>query len=377
MNRTLTLAALVCASAGLAGAAEQNFYTFASSNGGGSGVFGLSADGGAAAGVSDGRAYRWTPGGGTQYLTSQDYFNVFTAGISADGQTVVSSQQDEEGLFTAARWTQGSGWETLGGLPGQTSPDGQALSVGFGVSGDGSKVVGLGWHSNFRAEAAQWTQGTGMVGLGKPDDGSSRASAISADGHTAVGFYEGTGGERRPARWTDMGSVDLFLGDTATGETGGINSDGSMITGGLVQGSAFPSAFLFTNSGTVNLGVLQDSGFGFDESFGNAVSDTGIVVGWSGDRVIARTQDGFIWTPDTGMLRASEYLASLGLMVPSNLMITTVTSVSADGLSFGGQAFDLNDPMGFTTVSWVATVPTPGSALFGVLAMGGLRRRRR
>jgi len=81
------------------------------------------------------------------------------------------------------------------------------------------------------AEGFEWTKEAGMVGLGHPTGASSRATAISADGSTIVGFYEDpVQGFRRPVRWIS-GSTDLFLGTDLPGEGIAVSSDGSQIVG--------------------------------------------------------------------------------------------------------------------------------------------------
>ena len=71
----------------------------------------------------------------------------------------------------------------------------------------------------------------GIVGLGHPVNASSRATTISSDGSTIVGFYEDpVQGFRRPVRWI-TGSTDLFLGDGMAGVAIGVSSDGKQIVG--------------------------------------------------------------------------------------------------------------------------------------------------
>src|SRR6516162_2597672 len=190
MFRLLLAPAILTLAAGTA-AAGSGFSVITESSNGGAAVQGISADGTVAVGVSDGRVFRWTPDQGLAYISPPDYLHTFYASVSADGSTIVSTVADSTGMFSAAWWTDQCGaWQNLGGLPGQSYPDGVQISTGWGVSGDGSTVVGLGWHTNYKAEAFQWSEATGMVGLGQPANRSSRASAISADASTTVGFFE-------------------------------------------------------------------------------------------------------------------------------------------------------------------------------------------
>ena len=169
MFRLLSAVAILTLAAVTAAAAEGAFSIISDSSNGGAAVQGISADGSVVTGVSDGRVFRWTADLGLTYISPRDFLHTFFATVSSDGSTIVSTVADSAGTFSAARWTeQQAAWQTLGGLPGQGSPDGTQISTGWGVSGDGATVVGLGWHSNYTAEAFQWTEEAGMVGLGQP-----------------------------------------------------------------------------------------------------------------------------------------------------------------------------------------------------------------
>jgi probable HAF family extracellular repeat protein len=315
----------------------------------------VSADGSVAVGVTEGVAWSWSLSGGYQALTPPDFQNTFHAAISADGLTVVSILQNpDSGYAEAARWTAGSGWQFLGGLPEGQALDSQ-LSSAWGVSADGSAVVGLAWLPNGRAEAFLWTDADGMTGLigGLPTD-SSRASKISADSSTIVGWYRGQSLDRRPTRWTNGGAPDLFLGDVL-GEATATNSDGSVIVGGAIPRDGFNrEAFTYSDaSGWTRLGVLDPTD-PFAQSFANGVSDAGVVVGWSGDPLgLGSPQTGFVWTADDGMVSANDYLAAHGVNLPSNYVIDTVTCISADGTVLGGQAIDTDAR---ALVAWVSVI---------------------
>jgi probable HAF family extracellular repeat protein len=106
-------------------------------------------------------------------------------GVSLDGSVVVGSIQYKHGYQTAFRWSSQGGLVELGALPGDSA------SIAYAVSADGSVVVGRsGAHSG---EAFRWTQEVGMVGLGSLPGGSrySCAFAISADGSIVVGQSHG------------------------------------------------------------------------------------------------------------------------------------------------------------------------------------------
>jgi probable HAF family extracellular repeat protein len=348
--------AILTLAAGTA-AAQSAFSAIAESSNGGAGVQAISADGSVVVGVSNGRVFRWNPDQGLIYLSPQNVLHTFYASVSADGSTIVSTVADATGMFSAARWSeQGNGWQTLGGLPDQSLPDGAEISSGWGVSGDGSAVVGLGWHTNYRAEAFEWTEATGVIGLGQPAaDRSSRASAISADASTVVGFYEDPAhGNRRPVRWVNGGAPDLFLGADMPGEATAANADGSAIVGAASLKVSGNHAFLYSDTnGVQDLGIIGDDPFGFSQSVANGVSDNNTVVGWVGDLFYGSPQ-GFVWTPDGGMVFVNDFLTAHGVTVPDEWYITSVTAISADGKTIGGQAINLKR---VAYAGWIATVP--------------------
>ena len=74
---------------------------------------------------------------------------------------------------------------------------------------------------------------------------------------------------------------------------------------------------------------------------------------WVGDIFYGAPQ-GFVWTPEAGMVFVNDYLAAHGLTVPDEWYLTSVTAISADGKTMGGQAINLNR---VAYAGWIATVP--------------------
>jgi probable HAF family extracellular repeat protein len=188
----------------------------------------VSADGWVVVGWSDywsireyyQRAFRWTPGGGMQYLGAfGDTYGMNSPawGVSADGRVVVgwSDWYFWDYYVHAFRWTQAGGMQSLGdGRAYHISADGSVVVGGFGrafrwtvatgmqdlgtlggdwseaygVSADGSVIVGSARDAARREPAFRWTAATGMQNLGAlPGDTWCRAYAVSADGRIVVG----------------------------------------------------------------------------------------------------------------------------------------------------------------------------------------------
>jgi probable HAF family extracellular repeat protein len=108
---------------------------------------------------------------------------------SNDGKVVVGTLRRGTGHDEASRWTDATGPIGLGVLPGHTT------SAAYGVSADGSVIVGT--SGNYiHSEAFYWSEETGMVGLGSLRRGSGDGAAfdVSADGSVIVGFGTGANG---------------------------------------------------------------------------------------------------------------------------------------------------------------------------------------
>ncbi|HYM76025.1 MAG TPA: hypothetical protein VE377_08610 [Candidatus Dormibacteraeota bacterium] len=292
--------------------------------------FALSSNGKVMAMNLGGEIFRWTSAGGFVDLGLGDTFNS-SIGISADGNTIVTGRVGLDGNTNPAMWQQASGWVDLGHPAEGCLIDGN-WGDAWSTNRDGSIVVGLSWYCP-GAEGFEWTQAGGIVGLGHPANASSRATTISPDGSTIVGFYEDpVQGFRRPVRWIS-GSTDLFLGDIA-GEAIGVSSDGSQIVGQAADSTGNGRGFYYTNAGgLVDLGVL--SGNTTDQSVAIGVSDNGIVIGASINPFFW-TSSPFVWTPKTGIRPLQAALTRNGAVIPSGLTLTNVLAISADGSTIVG-----------------------------------------
>ncbi len=312
--------------------------------------YSLSSNGKVMAANIGGEIFRWTAAGGFVDLGVGDTFNE-SIGISSDGNTIVTGHMGSDGNTDPARWQQATGWVDLG-HPAEGCVIGGNWGDAWSVNSDGSIVVGLSWYCP-GAEGFQWTKEGGIVGLGHPTNASSRATTISADGSTIVGFYEDpVQGFRRPVRWIS-GSTDIFLGDIA-GEAIGVSSDGSQIAGQAADSTGNGRAFYYTDAGgLVSLGVL--SGNKTDQSVAVGVSDNGIVIGASINSFTWASQP-FLWSSKMGLHKLQATLARNGAVIPTGVTLTNVLAISADGSTIVGIWQDAS----FNQGPWIAIVGGKG-----------------
>lgn len=165
---------------------------------------GVSADGSVVAGSFGNlgnMAARWTEATGRVSLGALPATNIYSFAneISADGSVIVGgSNTGAANDRVAFRWTQSGGMVGLGDLPG-----GSVNSQAMDVSADGSVVVGI--SDSGVPDSFVWTAASGMLNLrdvlaaggatGFENWTSLHAFGISGDGSTVVGYGRNPNGQ--------------------------------------------------------------------------------------------------------------------------------------------------------------------------------------
>jgi probable HAF family extracellular repeat protein len=209
-----------------------------------------------------------------------------TFDCSLDGSIVVGESRNASGLFRAFKWTSGAGMVDLG-LPASNPLLTQSFA--YGISPDGTTIVGGSYYAGSYTRVTVWTPSSAIeIGLPPVPITTSygRANAVSNEG-TIVGIA-GFGGVTdirafayRSGVWTDLGTLAGFMFSNATD----VSADGSVITGfcyntttnqfngPLINAIAFRYANgVMTNIG--NLGIITDpTVFARIQSVGSVPSD--------------------------------------------------------------------------------------------------------
>ncbi len=208
--------------------------------------YGISADGNVIVGYyghypecNPSCAFQWTAAGGFEMLAPVPggWYNLTAQGASKDGGVIVGwAHQSYGGPDHAWRYTGLTGFVDLGALKGSCCGS-QALAV----SENGTVVVGYSDDANMQSHAFRWTQKSGLQDLGfLPGGNYSNATGASTNGSVVVGYATttvncpvGLSSCNVPFRWTKatgMVPLGLLPGDWWTVTTG-VSADGKTVVG--------------------------------------------------------------------------------------------------------------------------------------------------
>ncbi len=344
----------------------------------------VSADGSVVAGMSRKSsspfttwdAFQWTREGGLILLgelpggqtSSRPY------GISADGTTIVGEGNSEAGR-EPFRWSLSSGMVGLGGLPGQA-----VNGIARSTSANGDVVVGQTRIGVSGTMAFRWSSGTGMEALGDLPGGATFSAAFdcSADGTTIIGSSASVNGNEAFKWRADSGMVALgdlpgayYLSTAYATTPNGDFVVGSSSSENGTSGNRLEAYLWSEQAGMIGLGDLP--GGEFESSAYDVSADGSVVVG------AGQTDSGyraFIWKADTGLRNLKEVLSSDFGLELAEWELTRANAISDDGLTIVGEGIN---PDGLTE-AWVAHIPEPstsGLMVAGIIALFARKSRSR
>ena len=226
------------------------------------------------------------------------------------------------------------------------------FSRAFGVSANGSVVVGVSNTSNYEERAFRWTLANGMENLGTLGGNQSVANAVSADGSIIVGYSRDSADIKRAFKWTAAtGMQDLGGGDWT--EAVAISNDGSVV---IVNNGMDGFAYRWTASGMDNLGTLGGSQtIAYDVS-----ADGSVIVGLS--YVAATDPYAFRWISGAGIQQIGTFYSfAYGVSADGNTVSGDGSIIVGDG---GDGAFRLSNAGGLEYLHQVySNLINPGSEL--------------
>ena len=250
-------------------------------------------------------------------------------------------------------------WTTYGGLGANSD---NSVSGGFGMNADGSVQVGNAWINGGTAHAIVVRDGV-LTDLGSNVAGaSSRADAVSNDGHLIGGYQDQEDGYRAAAVWIDGVEQVLTLGGNPLQQVNAISGNGQWaVGGGGYYGNG--SAYMWNPITGVKLldNPFYDAGY---ELTATSVSfDGSVVIGYGQDLFFQRM--GWIWTEATGTMTMESYASQFDGY--SGEFLFGPLAVSQDGRNITGYGVNA-DWSGYT--GWMISVPVPEPSTWATLGLG-------
>ena len=304
----------------------------------------ISTDGSVVVGIAKetGETWRWTKKTGRVLLGRSSG----TPNVSDDGRivsaTVISKSTDSE---TLARWSEDGEWEVptdFSVIPGAERHVRNSLA--WGLSGDGSTLVGQVRFSDDSTGAVSWNADQGLKILGAKGN-NSRANDLNSDGTVIVGWSENPAtGIWQPTVWTD-GKPVILATTKAFCEATAVTPGGNIIVGQTYDESRDQRAaalWLDSDFGWVQelLGTLPGTIGGYGQAMARDLTDDGhTIVGFNS--FDPNRSAGFIWTLENGLIDVHDYLTSHGVTLPEGFRINSVTGISEDGSYMTGFGEDM------------------------------------
>jgi hypothetical protein len=331
------LLVLATTSAALAGGTGGSFHLL-----GFEGLYPADAseDGRVVTGYNTNEFWYWTPEQGLVLIggLSPSAGGAGSAGISNDGTRIgLTTLNPKTGKTEGAFYEVATGETTLVGNFG-FSCDASAMSC-WGVSGDGTTMVGLGWHQFCAARAFRYSTLDGLVDLGSTVAGnSSRANACDDTGAVIGGWQDTNSGGRQGAVWRDgVQTLITMPSGAAVGEAGAVSGDGNWVIG-LGAGS----------TGSLGWRWSEDTGLltlpptpipTLPRAFPTGINDDGsrIVLFYRTQFPPATGGEGYLWID--GTLHSLETLAAeQGIEIPAGVRMALPLGMSNDGYTIVGTA---------------------------------------
>ena len=333
MRTSLLFAAIAVA---ITGVAQADTVTFIELQTAGVQISKISGNGAyAVGGIYDTAAYRWTASTGAEELIPEMHVSngINNAG-TISGAVPLNGGSNNDGDDLGAFAPIGSAPVQLTGLLPQFSN-----ASGYDIADDGT-VVGLAYEHAYSGDAVAfvWTAAEGMVALpvNRPDN-SSRANAISADGHVIIGWNDQDDGSRTAVVWQDRVPTDVLdpEGDPV-GEASGVSSNGKYVVGSQYEDSHGNFGSWRLNVATGAMDMLPNMGFAFGIS-----NDGKTAVGANGF-FDTPPRAALIWREGIGTMTLVDYLAEQGVSVPAGWdpgLAGGFGAISGDASLMGGWSF--------------------------------------
>ncbi|MGM0573416.1 MAG: choice-of-anchor J domain-containing protein [Bacteroidota bacterium] len=283
-------------------------------------------------------------GGETGYYWSEEsgVTNIAAAveGVSDDGEVVVTYEDpdliyNDNPVTVAGKWSLATGeFEFLGMNPAAPEFFMNDYSSGYGISADGSTIVGMQYYQGFNYKAFSWSEDD-YDNIGDHADlpEGNRPNGITANGEVVYGWAQTATASRSPVVWHN--DEIIFIDETSSGEAYGGSPNGQFITGelnseGFVLNTETGEITTFQN--TLNDGMIGPA----------AVSNDGYVFGFTAEGFppLPGSRRAFVRHPDGNLTTFNDYAVDQGWFDAESWTFYAITGVSGDGNRLIGAGMD-------------------------------------
>lgn len=338
---------------------------------------GASADGSVVCGTDASGFFFWTAGGGPVSVGGNNY-----AGwpqISDDGTKINGNMTSTFGHPEMARYNiTTSTWEPFGSLGFYSTGTGTPAASSWGISGDGSRVVGQAYYNTTGVTGTRVnpivSDGTTVTNLFPNTSGNGRVTCANGDGSMVGGYKSSSSTGSIWINGTETLLSGLFNGNTISfGAPSDISYNGRWLTGNGTSATTFRPYVLDRDTNMFT--VLENPFTVGDRAVATSISNDGQTIVGRYLRVggnLYTEGKGFIWTPQTGVILLNEYVDSLGID-RAGLSLNNPFGMSGDGRTIVG----IGTPVVPPTEAFVLRLPevryaTAITLLEGEEGSGGL-----
>ncbi|PKP48120.1 MAG: hypothetical protein CVT92_16400 [Bacteroidetes bacterium HGW-Bacteroidetes-1] len=219
-------------------------------------------------------------------------------------------------------------WTYLGVNPEIGEPTSSDYNSAWGMSADGSVIVGMQYLPNYQYRAFKWTQAGGYEMIGNLYNGGNRPNGISNDGSVVYGWADLPSASRSPVIWYNNEMIQIA--PTQNGEAFAASSDGY-----YVAGAAASQGFLWDKTGNT---VFFDNTLNAGGISPVAVGDDGTVFGYTAEGwpPFPDSRRAFVRTPDGQMTTFNEYAMGRGMFDANDWLFYSINGITPDGNKFIG-----------------------------------------
>jgi probable HAF family extracellular repeat protein len=211
----------------------------------------------------------WTPGSGVQLLSVSDQGHAY--GVNDSGQVTGQTGYGTGASARAFLWSQSSGMQDLGTLPGGGASGGSAINAS-------GQVAGWAYDSANALHGIRWTAAGGMQDLG----GTNTAPMGINDSGAVVGrtgVSNGAGGTvNRAFLWTETNGLQILPSTGYAAYALSINAKG-LIVGAQIDSSNNYTATLWQDGAVTDLNSLLPANSGWELLTAESINYAGQIVG--------------------------------------------------------------------------------------------------